>query len=216
MSFFYIFKNFIIKYMWKIRGVCVRIKGDNKLDFSRTSKFSKCKVRITGQDNCVENKGDMSKCCIYIDGNNNHLYIADDVNLCNSDIIITGNQCEVLIGKNSTANGVIVVCMGTNNYVHIGDDCMFADHVELWSSDTHHILDVDGNLLNRSRPIDIGNHVWCARHVKILKGVKVGEGAVIGMGALVTKDVDAYTLNVGSPSKCINRNIKWERDFIRE
>ncbi|MGL4484736.1 MAG: CatB-related O-acetyltransferase [Anaerovoracaceae bacterium] len=48
---------------------------------------------------------------------------------------------------------------------------------------------------------EIGNDVWIASGVNILRKVKIGDGAVIGAGALVTKDVEPYSIVIGSPAK---------------
>ena len=37
----------------------------------------------------------------------------------------------------------------------------------------------------------------------IMPGVTIGEGAIIGAGSVVTKDIPAYTVAVGSPAKVI-------------
>ena len=37
----------------------------------------------------------------------------------------------------------------------------------------------------------------------IMPGVNIGEGAVIGAGAVVTKDIQAYSIAVGTPAKTI-------------
>lgn len=39
----------------------------------------------------------------------------------------------------------------------------------------------------------------------IMPGVTIGEGAVIGAGSVVTKDIDAYCVAVGSPAKVIRQ-----------
>ena len=91
---------------------------------------------------------------------------------------------------------------------------MIADMVDIWASDTHPIFDADHQLLNPSKPVDIGNHVWLGRYVKILKGVSIGDGAVVGMSSVVTKNIKAHTLNAGSPCKCLKENISWAREHI--
>lgn len=47
----------------------------------------------------------------------------------------------------------------------------------------------------------IGNDVWIALNAIIMRGVKIGDGAIIGAGAIVTKDVEPYSIVVGSPAK---------------
>jgi len=49
----------------------------------------------------------------------------------------------------------------------------------------------------------IGNDVWIGHGVTIMAGVKIGDGAVIGSGSVVTKDIEAYTVVAGVPTKKI-------------
>jgi len=47
----------------------------------------------------------------------------------------------------------------------------------------------------------IENHVAIGANSTILPGVHIGEGALIAAGAIVTRDVPAHTLAIGSPAK---------------
>jgi acetyltransferase-like isoleucine patch superfamily enzyme len=47
----------------------------------------------------------------------------------------------------------------------------------------------------------IGNHVAIGANATILPGIHVGEGALVAAGAIVTRDVPAYKLAVGTPAK---------------
>ena len=87
---------------------------------------------------------------------------------------------------------------------------MIADEVDIWSTDTHSVLQ-DGKLVNEPASIIIGNHVWIGKDVAILKGVTIGDNAVIGMRSMVTKDVPSATLSVGSPARVIREGIDWNR-----
>ena len=110
-------------------------------------------------------------------------------------------------------------CSGTGDFKAIRNKTgVFADvaeDIEIWNTDSHPIFDANGNITNISKPINIGNHVWCGKGSKILKGVSIGDNAVIGMQALVTKDIVGGTLNVGIPAKSIKENINWDRHFIK-
>lgn len=46
----------------------------------------------------------------------------------------------------------------------------------------------------------IGHDVWIGQRVFIRSGVTVGDGAIIGSCAVVTRDVPAYSIVVGSPA----------------
>lgn len=149
---------------------------------------------------------------INIVGNNNQV----SLNGCSGILSLTlrGDYCKVIIGKDSTMEDCYMVCMGQKNSITIGNDCMFSGKVEIWNSDTHLITDMEGNSINPSKPISIGNHVWLGKGVKILKGVTIGHNSVIGMGSIVTKHIMDNSIAAGNPAKTIKDNVKWEKGFI--
>ena len=51
-------------------------------------------------------------------------------------------------------------------------------------------------------------HVFLGTNAIIHPGVTIGEGAVIGSNSVVTKDVDPWTINIGSPSRTVGRRNK--------
>lgn len=173
-------------------------------------------ITISGLQNNVEIHGRLWRTGISINGNNNQIKISENAVLNSSQIIIRGNNCFLSIDKNTTFGSAYIVCMGEHNSITIGNECMFAENIEIWNTDSHPILDHHGKLLNPSKPIHIGNHVWCGKHSKILKGVTIGDNAIIGMQSIVTKNISPNTLNVGIPTKVIRENINWDRHFISE
>lgn len=76
----------------------------------------------------------------------------------------------------------------------------------------------------------IGNDVWIGANAIVLAGVTVGDGAIIGANALVTKDVEPYSIVVGSPARHLRFRFpeeirehllslawwNWEESKIRE
>jgi len=52
-------------------------------------------------------------------------------------------------------------------------------------------------------PVRICRGAWIGRGSFVLKGVTIGEGAIIGARSIVTKDVPAFAIAVGSPAKVI-------------
>ena len=54
----------------------------------------------------------------------------------------------------------------------------------------------------------IGNDVWIGAQCVIKQGVKIGDGAVIGANSFVNKDVEPFSIVVGSPARHIKYRFK--------
>ena len=128
--------------------------------------------------------------------------------------MIRANNAEFILGKRSNILEGYFICQGNNNYIHIGEDCLFAHNVEIWNSDTHIITNLDGEIINNSKPVKIGNHVWLGKYVKVLKGVTIEYNSVVGMNSMVTRDITANTINAGIPSRTIRNDINWNKELI--
>ncbi len=113
-----------------------------------------------------------------------------------AELILHGG--ESFLNTNSTLN-----CF---HHIEIGRRCAISDNVCISDSDSHYI---NGQSEAMMSPIIIGNHVWIGKNVTILKGVRIGDGAIIGAGSVVTKDVPANCLAVGTPAHVIKENVKW-------
>lgn len=61
--------------------------------------------------------------------------------------------------------------------------------------------------------VHLEKHAFIASDVVLHPGITIGEGAVIGSNSIVTKDVEPWTINVGSPLKVIKQR---ERKKILE
>lgn len=62
-------------------------------------------------------------------------------------------------------------------------------------------------------PPRIGNDVWIGSHAIITQGVTLDDGAVVGAGSIVTRDVPAYAVVVGSPARVLK--YRFSEDSIR-
>ncbi|NUL45342.1 sugar O-acetyltransferase [Cellulosimicrobium funkei] len=85
--------------------------------------------------------------------------------------------------------------------VVIGDDCLIG-HNAVFAT-LNHDLDPVRRTDLLPAPIRLGRKVWLGANVTVLPGVTIGDNAVVGAGSVVTKDVPANTVAVGSPARVV-------------
>ncbi len=87
--------------------------------------------------------------------------------------------------------------------ITIGSDVQIGPNVQLLTPT--HPLDPERRRakLEAAEPIVIEDNVWLGGGAIVLPGVTIGENSVIGAGAVVTKDVPANVVAVGSPARVI-------------
>lgn len=128
---------------------------------------------------------------------------------------------SLIFGKNIQLNDYVHIT--AMNKVVIGDNVLMAS--KLYISDCSHGF-YNGEEIDSSPdqyPIDrsykiseviIGDNVWLGEFVSVLPGVTIGKGAIIGSNSVVTKNIPANTIAVGSPAKVIKKynfeTKKWE------
>jgi len=100
-----------------------------------------------------------------------------------------GNDCFV-----GAAGGVFI-----GDYVAIGQNVRF--HSENHEFSDRNKLISEQGVSNKG--IIIGNDCWLGAGAVFLDGVTVGKGCVIGANSLVTHDIPAYSIAVGSPARVI-------------
>lgn len=59
--------------------------------------------------------------------------------------------------------------------------------------------------IQRNKQIHIGNNVWLGGGAIVLPGVTIGDNSIVGAGSVVTKDVPANCIVVGSPAKVLRQ-----------
>ncbi len=122
---------------------------------------------------------------------------------------------DVFIGKSC-------IFQSTKSQIIIGNKVMFGPGVSIHGG--NHRTDLvgrymksitlDEKLPENDMDVVISDDVWIGANAIILTGVTIGQGSVIGAGSVVTKNVPAYTILVGSqPQKIFER---WDRENIEK
>lgn len=87
--------------------------------------------------------------------------------------------------------------------ITIGEDCQIGPNVQLLTP-THPIDPRPRrDKLEAAEPITIEDNVWLGGGVIVCPGVTIGENSVIGAGSVVTRNIPANVVAVGSPASVI-------------
>jgi lipopolysaccharide O-acetyltransferase len=127
----------------------------------------------------------------------------------------------IVIGDNVQINDYVHI--GAVGSIKIGNNVLMAS--KIYISDHNHgsydgaVSDHPMSLpLDRKpicKPVIIGDNVWLGESVCVLPGVSIGEGCVIGALSVVTKNIPAYSIAVGSPAKVVKKfdfaQNKWKK-----
>lgn len=187
------------------------INNKNKLILD-LAILRKTKFRVNGYGNIIK-IGDLSRlknCSIYINGNNNVIDISDSVYLNQVELHIEDDNNEISIGSRTSICGKTQLAAIESTKITIGEDCLFSNDIYFRTGDSHSIIDLSGNRINKSKNIYIGNHVWIGTKVLCLKGVEVAENCIVGAGSILNKKYEeSNAIIVGNPGKIVKNNINW-------
>jgi acetyltransferase-like isoleucine patch superfamily enzyme len=132
--------------------------------------------------------------------------------LCSGDI---ASPVKIHIGANTYINRHTfldaIESLTIGQHCAIGPGCYITDH--------DHGTDLNLTPLGQpmvAKPTKIGDRVWIGANVTILKGVTIGDDAIVGAGSVVTKDIPARTIAVGTPAKVIKSRDQLNEDNSSE
>lgn len=187
-------------------------------------KFTNCllnilhnRYRIIGCNNIVtiENGTKLNKGLFLIIGSHNAFHIGKNCDFVNFIMRADGDGNKIIVGNDVILGGGVISAINAidRTRIKIGNRCMFSYGIDIMSSDGHPIF-IKGKRekYNKSKNINIGNHVWIGMHTQILKGVTIPNNCVIGAGSLVNKPFNENNcIIVGHPARIIKRDIDWRR-----
>ncbi|KAJ5765973.1 uncharacterized protein N7511_003589 [Penicillium nucicola] len=109
--------------------------------------------------------------------------------------------------------------------ISIGKDCFFnwnvtildtslvviGDRVQIGTGVSLITAGHDTSILSRRKFVEFGHPIfieddcWIGSNVIVLPGVRIGQGCTIGAGSVVTKDIPAFSVAVGTPCRVIKK-----------
>lgn len=129
----------------------------------------------------------------------------------NPDLPRYASNCNISIDDGTVFCGTRIYLQDDNSSVTIGKNCMFSWGIDVWCTDVHTILDMDGNPINYGKSIEIQDHVWVGKDCKIGKNTKISNDSVVGWNSVVTKKFEETNAVIaGNPAKVVKTGINWD------
>jgi acetyltransferase-like isoleucine patch superfamily enzyme len=199
-------------------GIRQSIRGKGNVVRAEDAKLINVELDVIGDNNQIN----VGRGCVLTNvrfrlrGNGHRIEIGENCRISRGAVLWFEDEDGLLqIGPNTSMVEVHIAVTEPGSQVIIGEDCMFANDVDLRTGDSHSVVDVNsGARLNYPGNIRIGRHVWIAPHSVILKGVNIGENSIIATGAVVTKSFESGVIIGGNPAKMIKTGVSWVRERI--
>jgi acetyltransferase-like isoleucine patch superfamily enzyme len=129
-----------------------------------------------------------------------HAYLVECAHISIGDRVVVRPGCKFFAVPHPSDLGDITI----EDNVLIGSDVhIYVSNHEFSEPDT----DIYFQGHSPPKPVRIERGAWIGAKVIILPGVTVGQNAVVGAGSVVTKNVPARTIVVGSPAKTVREHI---------
>lgn len=110
---------------------------------------------------------------------------------------------NVHFGKNVYANFNLTLVDDT--HIYVGDYTMLGPNVVLASAGHPILPELRERIYQYNIPVRIGKNCWLGAGVIVLPGVTIGDNSVIGAGSVVTKDIPANVVAVGTPCRVLRK-----------
>ena len=196
-----------------ICGYRVSFKGieKGKIEFANGCSFKRMTIGFS-KGSFLKGQGQYTY--VHIGGAKAKLSIADKCDVpCGSVLNVNGS---LSIGKTFMPNSFLTI--SCENNIIIGDNCNIGWNVTIIDGDGHPLCD-DNNpekVINKSRPVVIGNNCWIAAHASIMKGVQLADNTTIPYGSIITKScLQTKTVFGGSPNSILKENVV-RQDYIKQ
>lgn len=190
----------------------IHIKGKSKVKIG-TSLLKHVHICVEGEDNLIEigNLTRMNDTEIFVRGSHNIIRIGENNGFEGSSLWIEDDNNVIQIAEHNRffKNSHLAALEGTS--ITVGSDGLFAPDVQMRTSDSHSILDMEGRRLNKAKDISVGNHVWLAVGTVLLKGASIPDECIVGMHSMVNKPLEERNcLYVGNPVHKAKTGVTWD------
>lgn len=132
-------------------------------------------------------------------------------------IIYAYDESVVFFDKNVGIEGARIHMMNERGTVlKIAKDVVLSYDIEIYTTDTHPILDMNGVCINNKKScVSIGEHSWICASCVLLKGARIPDNVILGHSSVCSSKLPrSNCIYAGNPCKCVKENINWKGGTI--
>ena len=118
---------------------------------------------------------------------------------------------HVHFGKGGYANFNLTLVDDT--HIYVGDYTMLGPNVTIATAGHPILPELREKAYQYNSPVHIGRNCWLGAGVIVLPGVTIGDNTVIGAGSVVTGDIPANVVAVGSPCRVLRSIGEHDREY---
>lgn len=100
-----------------------------------------------------------------------------------------------------------------DTHIYVGNNVLFAPNVILSTAGHPIEPELRKNGYQFNAPIHIGNNVWLGAGVIVMPGVTIGDNTVVGAGSVVTRDLPANVVALGSPCRVVRQIGERDKEY---
>lgn len=100
-----------------------------------------------------------------------------------------------------------------DTHIYVGDRTMIGPNVTIATAGHPILPQLRRQGYQYNSPVRIGQNCWLGANVTVLPDVTIGDNTVVGAGSLVTKDLPANVVAVGSPCRVLRPISDWDRTY---
>ena len=100
-----------------------------------------------------------------------------------------------------------------DTWITVGNHVMIGPNVSICTAGHPVNPDLRSKGIQFNAPVTIEDNVWIGASCTILPGVTIGENSVIGAGSVVTKDISANVVAVGTPCRVLRLIGERDKEF---
>lgn len=186
-----------------LNKVFLDLKGTGNtiiVEDSRMGDNSRVHIRLFGDNNTVIiKKGFFINSNLMIEIGRNHPNFGKVYDAC------------VSIGEETSIESATFVILNSKGSIEIGKNCMFANDVTIYNTDSHPIFDINTNeIINSNCRVKIGEHCWLGRNCTILRNTEIANNCIVGWGSVAKgRFLEENCAIAGNSARVVKRGVNW-------